>query len=205
MKKTEAKPIEAPKPFTLAEYTVISPCTCPACGGKMLPAEYYIAVKGDVRSKQDWSQSGKVTTTTTTHYHNVRQKTGGFCPKCYTKSRKSVRNSNTILTGVVGTIAIACIVLFILFQISPSFKETAPGAGAIGLFGGLIALYFTAKHFINGSGIRSHLKQINSSIDTSLRSDHISEAFVVSVQIPLEPGEVILGRESVRNMRLYGL
>lgn len=203
MAKDKTKTGEAPKPFTLAEYTVLTPCVCPACGGSMIPAEYYIAAKGEVRSKQDWSQAGKVTTTTTTQYQNIRKRIGGFCPDCYTKSRKPGLNLYTILAGVVGAIALSCIVLFILFQTSPSFKQSAPGAGTIGLIGGLIALYYTAKHIINGSNIRSHLKQINSDNDTTQRADHISEAFVVCAQIPLEPGEVILGSESVRNMQKF--
>ena len=204
MKKTETKPIEDPKPFTLAEYTVIPLCTCPACGCKMLPAEYYIAVKGEVRSKQDWSQAGKVITTTTTRYNNVRQQIGALCPACYAKRRKPDQNLYFILAGIVGALAITCIVLFILFLTSPSFKQSAPGAGAIGLIGGLIALYYTAKHLINGSNIRSHIKLISSGADTSECSDHISEAFIVQARIPLAPGEVLLSRTSVRNMRLYG-
>ncbi|MEN6419239.1 MAG: hypothetical protein ABFC73_10005 [Clostridiaceae bacterium] len=205
MKKDKTKPVETPKPFTLAEYSVLTPCVCPACGGSMVPAEYYIAAKGEVRTTQDWSHAGKVTTITTMKYHNIRKRIGGFCPNCYTKSRKPGLNLYMILAGVVGAIAITCIVLFILFLTSPSFKQSAPGAGAIGLIGGLIAVYYTAKHLINGSNIRSHLKQIKSVEDSQFRSDHISEAFVVSAQIPLEPGEVILSSERVRNMQKFGM
>lgn len=205
MKKDKTKPVETPKPFTLAEYSVLTPCVCPACGGSMVPAEYYIAAKGEVRTKQDWSQAGKVTTTTTTQYHNIRRKIGALCPTCYTRKRKPDQNLYFILAGVVGAIAITCIVLFILFLTSPSFKQSAPGAGAIGLIGGLIALYYTAKHLINGSSIREHLKQINSDDDSQIRSDHISEAFAVQAFVPHAPGEVILGSEKVRNMQKFGM
>lgn len=205
MAKNKIKTDETPKPFTLKEYTVLTPCVCPACGGSMLPAEYYIASKGEVRSKQDWSQAGKVITTTTTQYNNIRRGTGALCPICYAKKRKPDRNLYFILAGFVGALALTCIVLFILFLTSPSFKEKAPGAGAIGLIGGVIALYYTLKHLINGSNIRTHIKQITSDADTSERADHISEAFVVQANLPLAPGEVLLGRERMRNMQLLKL
>ena len=202
MIRKKNEPAEAPAPFTLEEYTFIPPCACPACGGSMLPAEYYIAVKGEVRSKQDWSQAGKVITTTTTHYNNIRRKTGALCPECYAKRIKPNRNLYFILAGIVGALAITCIVTFILYFASPSYKAKAPGAGAIGFIGGAIAVYYTIKHFLKGSRIHSHIKLITSGEDTSECADHISEAFVVHAKIPLARCEVLLGRESMRRMKM---
>ena len=202
MKKGKAKPAGSPAPFTVAEYTFHPPCVCPACGGRMLATEYYLAVRGNVSSSQYWSKAGKVTTTTTTNYHSIRKRIGGFCPACYTKRKKPDLNFYYILVGVVGLLAIACIVLIILFVASPTFKEAAPGAGAVGLVGGLFAVYYTVKNLISALRIRSHLKQINSTDDTQLRSDNISEAFAVNVQLPLAPNEVVISSESMRSMQM---
>ncbi len=200
MKEKKDKPAAVPIPFTLEEYSVIPPCVCPACGGRMSPVEYYVATKGEVYSKQDWSTPGKVTTTTTKKYRNIRKRIGAICPDCYTKSRKKDLTIYFVLAGVVGAIAIGCIVLFVLFLTSPTFKETVPGGGAVGLIGGLIALYYLAKHLTNAFHLRSHLQQVSQSSATAWKEYHRSAAFVGSANIPHEQNEVLLDLETVRNM-----
>lgn len=65
--------------------------TCPVCNSRLVPAEYYSAVKGNsqvVDSKTDWA-SGKTTNTVSTQYSDIQKCTGVYCMACYYKSMAS--------------------------------------------------------------------------------------------------------------------
>lgn len=88
-------------PFTLAEYSEDPPCVCPACGGSMLPAQYFLAFKGDQTYGQQSTIAGEMKTITT-RYYGIREKTGALCPNCYTKRLRPSQNNSFLLSGVFG-------------------------------------------------------------------------------------------------------
>lgn len=83
--------------------------TCPVCNSRLVPAEYYSAVKGGsqvVDSKTDWA-SGKTTNTVSTQYSDVQRCRGVYCMSCYYKKMagRVVLFRILILVGLLGIIA----------------------------------------------------------------------------------------------------
>ena len=76
--------------FVVEEYT--PSCVCPVCGGKMTPAEYYVAQKGGTSYAGQDTIGDKVYTTYKTLYSNIRRKTAGLCTACLLKRNQEIKN-----------------------------------------------------------------------------------------------------------------
>lgn len=194
--------------ITVQEYTVTKPCVCPSCGGQMTPAEYYVAVQGGTSSKQDWSQAGKVITTYTTQYRNIRRQIGGICTSCYAKEQRQVQKEYTILSAVLGAAALGCMVLFLVYLLNSAFHESSAGLGFAGLAGMLVAGFYALKNLLTVRDVHAHWTtvvndKLNEGFDGEIRSNALSAAFVMKSKSMgfCRNGEVLLKRSTVQSTK----
>ncbi|MBQ5956480.1 MAG: hypothetical protein IJL46_02795 [Clostridia bacterium] len=191
--------------ITTAEYSVLNPIPCPKCGGRMSPAEYYVAVKGDTTSKTDLSQAGlgKVTTTYSTQYRNIRRKTGGFCINCYTESRKKIIKEYYIFSAVLGGVMLGCLALFLVYLFDLVFHEKNAGLGFAGLAGTIVAGYYAIKHLMSGKSVKQHIEFINSPSNRPEHRYNVSAAYVQESKDKgfCEYNEVLLSAGDIESMK----
>ena len=108
--------------------------TCPVCNSRLVPAEYYSAVKGVSQvtdSKTDWS-NGKTTQTISTQYSDIQKCTGVYCMACCYKAKAHsvVIFRVLIFIGLLGAIAFG-VLAFVL-------ENTALIAGAVPFIAALV-------------------------------------------------------------------
>ena len=137
---------------------------CPTCGGRMTPGEYYIAVQGDTTVKVDNSEAGlgKVTKTITTQYRDIRKKTGGLCPKCFTDEYERFKKEWLIAGIAYAAFALACVVFIILCFAVPAINEAvAPQLKFLGIVVAVVAAFFAFKSLTTSKQIGDAIHEIN--------------------------------------------
>lgn len=106
LNKVESKGDKKPRVFCSTSFRSGN---CPVCGSVLTAVEYCSAIKGAttlVGRERDYL-AGKVTTTTSTEYSDVRQHSGEICLNCLEKAGKPriVLNIAALFMGLIGAIS----------------------------------------------------------------------------------------------------
>lgn len=190
--------------FVVEEYTPA--CTCPVCGGKMTPAEYYVAHKG----KTTWSEDrrslpgNQVLITYKTPYSNIRRKTGGLCTACLVKEKQETAKKHWPFAIGLGAAALCGLMILLLLVCAlvtrnNDFVEKYWFLFAIAFFGTPVSGYFAWDHFKTAWYHSKNCKQI---LAQGVSEDDLSFYFVFHGQRALfGGGETLLDRQDVKRMK----
>ncbi len=159
---------------------------CPNCGGKMTPVTYYVANYDGTSSRvDDRSLPGKVITTYTSRYSNIRRKTGGLCTACHIREEQAIEKKHRNMVIGLGAGAACALLLFLWYvlNLTPDFAAKYGVLGILGLIVAPVCGYFAWKSFATVRMTRRHWKTVaNEALEGGLsreqREEVLSSAYV---------------------------